>query len=317
MRPYFFPTLVMLTALCLAFGAGLFTVIGFRELFQPTFNITYMAIVIEVGKVMCVSVLYQFRFILNWIWKSVIFALVIVAMAVTSMGVYGYLSSSYQKDSLAITQNDARLTLLDKRKAVLESRLDGMDAQIADVPETYPTKRMELIDKFAPERENVLGRIDALDQEKLDLTMERIDKESEFGGVILLAESVEGLDASKAMLYFILAVIFIFDPMAIALTYAANVGYYRVASKSDNSQSSPTPADTEGSPSNKDGTNWLLEKMNDFLQRAEDDKKESTKTMDSIATSVKRVSDDLDDLKSQKPVDVRSKIVDSMRNQTS
>ena len=66
MRAYIFPSIVMLTALTLAFGAALFTVLGFRDLFGETFNITYMAATIEVGKIVCVSAIYQFRHILGW-----------------------------------------------------------------------------------------------------------------------------------------------------------------------------------------------------------------------------------------------------------
>ncbi len=221
----------MLTALALASGAALFTIIGFRELFQPTFNITFMAATIELGKIVAVSVLYQLRHVLGWFTKIFLTVLVLGAMAVTSMGVYGYLSSSYQRDTLEITQNEAQLKLLDDRKVTLEERLQDMDSQIAKVPEAYVTKRMELINAFKPEREVVLTELNDLNQEKLKLTMSRIEQETEFGAIILLAKSVEWLDENKAMLYFIMLVIFIFDPMAIALTHAANVGYASAANR--------------------------------------------------------------------------------------
>lgn len=302
MRSYIFPTIVMLTALALAAGAALFTVIGFRELFQPTFNVTYMAATIEFGKIIAVSVLYQFRHMLGWLWKSFLLLLILGAMAVTSMGVYGYLSSSFQRDSLSITQNESRLALLEDRKTKLESRLADMDAQIAEVPETYVTKRMELIATFKPEREAVLQEIEELDDRKLNLTLEQIEKETEFGAIILLAKSVEWLDEDQAMLYFILLVIFIFDPLAIALTHSANVGFANVAAK----KQVEAPEDTEtlitGHDEKEDNSD-ILNEIGSMLEGA----------INPVAESVSKVTAEVENLKNQKPSNSRSDVVDSMR----
>lgn len=299
MRSYIFPSIVMVTALSLAFGAALFTVLGFRELFEATLKITYMAATIELGKIVAVSALYQFRNILGWFWKSFLFILVLVAMAVTSMGVYGYLASSFQKDSLGITQNTSRLELLDSRKAALEARLEGMDAQIAEVPETYVTKRMELIATFGPERTIVLAEIDKLDDRKLELTLEKIEAETEFGAVIILARSVDWLDETQAMLYFIMAVIFIFDPLAIALTYSANVGFASAATNKANAKR--VPSDTaSGSESDSD----MLGEIGDMLEGA----------IKPVAESVSKVSDEVENLKNRKVSNPRAEVIDSMRS---
>lgn len=290
MRSYIFPTLVMFTAMSLAFGAALFTIIGFRELFEPSFKIMYMAATIELGKIIAVSALYQFRNILNWGWKVFLLILILVAMGVTSMGVYGYLSSSFQKDSLEITLNNSQLELLDGRKTALEARLEGMDVQIARVPETYVTKRMELIATFKPERDSVLDEISELDDKKLVLTLERIDKETEFGPMILLAKSIEWMDETRAMFYFIIAVIFIFDPLAIALTYSANVGYASVARNRDEEKKK-----LKSIFPNESGLVSDVDLMGEI---------------GNIANAVERVSDEVQNLKK----DPRADIIDSMRN---
>lgn len=303
MRSYIFPTLVMLTAMSLALGAALFTIIGFRELFEPSFKIMYMAATIELGKIIAVSTLYQFRNILGWAWKSFLLVLILVAMGVTSMGVYGYLSSSFQKDSLGVTLNESRLELLDARKDALEARLEGMDAQIAEVPETYVTKRMELIATFKPERDVVLVEIGELDDRKLVLTLEKIDKETEFGPMILLAKSIEWMDETQAMFYFIVAVIFIFDPLAIALTYSANVGYATVAASRNGRRQKPEKivVDQKGSDTG------LMDKISELLKA---DRNKSDAAIASVAGSVERISDEVQKLKTNP----RAEIIDSMRS---
>jgi hypothetical protein len=292
MRSYIFPTIVMLAALALAAGAALFTILGFRELFEPSLKITLMAASIELGKIVAVSALYQFKDVLGWISKLFLLFLIIVAMAVTSMGVYGYLSSAYQRDSLAITQNSAKLELLSSRKAALEQRLGGMDQQIANVPEAYVSKRMELISAFKPERTSVLNELDVLEQQNLDLTLDKLSKETEFGAILLLANSVDWLDADNAMLYFILAVIFIFDPMAIALTFASNVGYVKAAS------------DTA--------------KKNDTVEPVVVDQPTSSLNDDevkSIATALSDLANEVKEMKNSTSKNNRSEILDNMRKQ--
>ena len=299
----------MIAALALAGSAALFTVLGFRDLFGASVLITGMAAAIELGKIVCVSALYQFRDLLNYLWKGILFLLILVSMAVTSMGVYGYLSSSYQRDSLAITQNTARIELIQSRINTLSGRLSGMDEQIANVPEVYVSKRMELIGTFKPERDIILTELDELNQQNLDLTLEKIDKETEFGAVLLLAKSVSWLDPSKAMLYFIFAVIIIFDPMAIALTYVANVGFANAGKRN----AIPTPpVETSIGPD--------PDVQAAMVQSIADDRVSTVEAMGKIADAVSKVASDIESLKSVKPIEApevtasaRSTIIDKMR----
>lgn len=288
----------MVSALSLAFGAALFTVIGFRELFQPTFNITYMAATIELCKIIAVSALYQFRHILGLISKAFLYILILGAMAVTSMGVYGYLSSSFERDSLSLTKNESRLELLEQRKSSLEARLADMDSQIAAVPETYVTKRMELIETFGPERRAVITEIEELDDRRLDLTLEQVEKQTEFGAILLLARSVEWLDEDQAMLYFIFLIIFIFDPLAITLTHAANVGFANVANTRDEAKKQQFNEAVSGDPDRD-----VMGELGDIVGDA----------IAPVAESVSKVSSEVENLKNQKPTNPRSSVIDSMR----
>jgi hypothetical protein len=287
----------MITALVLAAGAALFTILGFRELFEPSLKITYMAASIELGKIVAVSALYRLRNSLGWMTKSLLFVLILIAMAVTSMGVYGYLSSSYQKDSLAITQNAAKLDIIDARKVALVERLAGMDSQIQKVPEAYVTKRMELITAFNPERQLVLQELDEINESHLALTLDRIDRETEFGAILVLSRSVSWLDANSAMLYFILAVIFIFDPMAIALTYAANVGYDTASKGKVKVKDENTDDDTPIK---------VINHADDFMVEMNARNGELSNTLLDISEQLKHLR--------EHPTNSRSDVIDSMRN---
>lgn len=283
----------MITALAIAVGAALFTVLGFRELFEPSIKTTYMAVGIEVGKIICLSALYQFRNIISWFWKGILLLLVLVAMAITSAGIYGYLSSAYQRDSLNITQNEQRLEIISSRKEQLESRLENIDEQISNVPETYVTKRMELIETFGPEKDSIITELNELARQESDLKIERIEQETEFGAIILLANAIEWMDTSKAMLYFILAVIFIFDPMAVVLTYLANVGFAHASTKSDQQKETINEADT-----------------NDMITELRNNQ-ETTK--EELAKALNSLNQKLEDISGSETESPRANILDQMR----
>ncbi len=223
----------MFAAMSLAGGAALFTILGFRDLFEPTILITLMAASIEFGKIVAVSAMYQLRNVINWYWKSIVLIMILASMLVTSMGVYGYLSSAYQRDSLKLTQSNTQLQNIIDRKAVLEARITSFDKQIADIAPNYITKRIELINTLKPERVIILSELELLNKQELDFKLIKVSNEVELGGIVLLAKSVDWLDESKSMLYFIALIIFIFDPLAIVLTYIANVGYYNASHRKD------------------------------------------------------------------------------------
>lgn len=288
----------MVSAMTLAGGAALFTILGFRELFEPTLLITLMATSIEVGKIVAVSALYQLREVIHWFLKIIVLIMILVAMLVTSMGVYGYLSSAYQRDSLALTQNNARTELLINRKALLEERIATIDKQIADIAPNYITKRMELIETFKPERASILTEMESLNEQELTLKLEQLTKEAEFGGIVLLSKSVSWLDENKSMLYFIALIIFIFDPLAIALTYIANVGYATAAHRQDELKK-------------EEVKEIIVGPDNDELLGAISDKIDESKAGTDEAIS--QLAAELAEVRDSKPTSNKGKILDSMR----
>lgn len=298
MKNYLFPTIVMLSALTLAGGAALFTVLGFRELFGPTLLITLMATSIEVGKIVAVSAMYQLREVINWFFKSILLVMIIVAMLVTSMGVYGYLSSAYQRDSLAITTNVAKTELILDRKVILQDRLDAIDKQIGDIAPNYITKRMELIETFKPERESIRTELDQVNQDEVNLKLDKLEKEAEFGAIVLLSKSVDWLDESKSMLYFIALIIFIFDPLAIALTYIANIGYASVARRKAEEHTEEVKAIFNGTDPDE-----LFGAITDKLD----------KQNEVTAESLDKLSEEIANVRDSKPKSDKGAILDSMR----
>ena len=103
-----FKYLVGLVALIVASCAAFFSVQGLATLYAGQFlAVCVMASSLEVGKLVAASYLHRF-------WKNVAFLLkiylvcaVITLMGITSMGIYGFLSSAYEKKKEPRNNNEA------------------------------------------------------------------------------------------------------------------------------------------------------------------------------------------------------------------
>ena len=145
-------TTVALTALLVAGCAAYFSVYGIATLFSGAFiAVLIMAGALELGKLVATSVVYR-----NWNkfnkWLRTYLAIAVLAlMLITSLGIFGFLSSAYQdsanKYNVFITKienvearqdllNDERsdskerLTILNNSRKQQEDRLNSITAQI-------------------------------------------------------------------------------------------------------------------------------------------------------------------------------------------
>ena len=97
-----------------------------------------------------------------------------------------------------------------------------INKQIEAVPSEYITKLMELIRTFEAEKSDILTKISDLDVQLLGLKTTILTTEAKIGPIIYVAKAL-GRDSDEAVLWFVLAIIFVFDPLAVSLTLATNI----------------------------------------------------------------------------------------------
>jgi len=218
-----FLILLMIAALSIAGSAAFFSVFGLANTFHGTFwAVVVMGSSLEFGKLMVTSFLYRFWGVINILLKFVLMLLVMSLMVLTSTGIFGFLSTGYQTDAISFKQIEQRVSLLEKEKARLIERKQQIDNQIASLPADTARGRINLIKGFKEEQNQVTNRITVLDAEELEVKTKLIQSESHVGPVIYIAKALN-LDTDDATKYLIYLIIFIFDPMAVALTLAVNV----------------------------------------------------------------------------------------------
>lgn len=237
-----FAYITLLTALTMAATAAAFAIFGIVAIFAglPTFAMI-MGIVIETGKIVGVSWIYR-----NWeedtVLKYAMIPPVLLAMALTSMGIFGLLSQAHIEQSSAVATNEMTIARLDDRIARQQRTIDDAQVVIDQLDETVNTliefSRISGPDGARAVREQqeeqraelalaIAIANDALDDlldQRAAANLEIQALEREIGPVKYLAELVyrDEIDVDQAVRWVIVAFIFVFDPMAILLLMGAH-----------------------------------------------------------------------------------------------
>lgn len=261
MKRYVFPFLVGIIALSLAVIAGFFSITGMANIF-PGWSTLVMTSAIEAGKVISVSILYRMWHELKWL-KWLLIPMTIVIMAITSIGVYGHLSSTYESTAVNMRTHDSEMKLGEKRKDGLkekvayyesaierkqnrakslielrgsqESRLDSLYArnQLRSAREVQGSivQANKEIEALNLECDSMSGLINKTMLEISGLDSVMITKESMASGgeagTIKFMARVTGWSTDSTANLFMLMLISVFDPLSIILLIVFNMAMDR------------------------------------------------------------------------------------------
>lgn len=239
----FFGLLTLFTALSMAGVAAWFAIAGIIAVFSGApIAALVMGSVVELGKVVGVSWLYRNKDEPTNI-KYALLPLVIIAMLLTSMGIFGFLSKAHLQQGAPVGNNVAKIEQIDQRikreqysitdsetmigqldqtvnSLVKNDRISGPNGARA-VRESQKEQRAELKTTI----EQAQANIAKLEDEKFELSQTVREMELEVGPVKYIAELIYDdaeTNLENAVRWVIIAFIFVFDPMAIVLLMAAN-----------------------------------------------------------------------------------------------
>jgi hypothetical protein len=248
-----FPFLIALSALSVSASAAFYSVSGLSKLFAgASLEVIIMASSLEVAKLVIASLLYQYWDKLNNTLKVYLTIACTVLILITSMGIYGFLSSAYQetanKDG-AVTQ---QITALETKKGLYEQNRDNILKEKQSLAELKGTLSKGSTTQYTDKKGNlvvrsnnatirnieVANRSDEKLSAKLDVVNDSIfslenkilevktngDAASELGPLKYLSE-LTGVEMNRIINWLLLVIIFVFDPLAIALVIAANFAF--------------------------------------------------------------------------------------------
>lgn len=273
-----FLILMIFGTLLIASAAVFFSVLGLVQTFSET--AIYWGTSIEVAKLILASFLYRFWDSTSKISKAVNIILIVFLMSITSLGIYGHIITSYQEGNLQVENQNIKLeTAQDRLVRTREkiesindriederSRIEDIDEEISRVPDNYVTVRRELIQEREPEKNSIRERIDELfdtreelfkeleeHQEEISvLRIETGEVENKVGPIIFVVETL-GATGEKAVFWFVLIIVFSFDPAAVALTiYTNKVSLSLENNKEEEDFVEPSPSPSLTPPSTPD-----------------------------------------------------------------
>jgi len=225
-RSKHFKNYVGLSALLIAGSAAFFSVFGLSKLFAgATVSVIIMAGSLEFGKIVGAAFLYRYWNKINTLLKIYMTTGVIILVGITSAGIFGYLSNAYQgatiqfeKQSTTLLYKEDRLEQLEEDKVYLKEELVQ---SLSSLPDNYITAKRQLRGDYNPKVLELNDEILKIKQEVGDLKVGLIETGVDVGPAIYLARAFK-TDIDTVVKFFIFILIFVFDPMAIALIIAYN-----------------------------------------------------------------------------------------------
>jgi len=249
--------LIWFCAIGLAVFSGYYSVYGISKLFSGgSWSIVGMAGMLEFSKLVVITFLHDHYKTLKTAFKIYLMSSAVILMILTSVGVYGYLTNSYQETAKEIYETQNKIALIDKKKEIFleqKSQIDTLVKQKGERITSYDQLRLSqenslnnqltqkkgtkglqkniqsvdnstqtLNSEISELNQKSIGLSDSLaklEQEKL--VLENSTFTSEIGPLLYLSR-LTGAPMDIIVNWFILILVSVFDPLAVSLVIAAN-----------------------------------------------------------------------------------------------
>jgi hypothetical protein len=268
MKTKILPFILAISALSISVSAAFYSVTGLSKLFVgASTEVLIMASALEASKLVAASFLYQYWGKLNKFLKYYLTSAVFILVLITSMGIYGFLSSAYQESNIALqninTQTEYyqekinifsdELSSYNKEYDLIQNNISNLSSirassiQIKDTSsstgfrQTISTAELKVAQsriKIEEENLNNLRKVREPLRDSIQLYKNKIlnlkqdnSLTSELGPLIYLSE-LTGKDMDSIINLLLLTIIFVFDPLAISLVIAANFAFAQNPKKS-------------------------------------------------------------------------------------
>ena len=262
-----FPFIIATSALSVSASAAFYSVSGLSKLFAgAAFAVIIMAASLEVAKLVIASLLYQYRKALPKFLKYYLSIACFVLILITSMGIYGFLSAAYQETAAKAGNIDSQIALIETKRdnvkeqlAVYSDEKSSINTAVSDLRSGLSNNKIQYKDKEtgqiinttssstrrALERQldqaisrqtEINTKVDNLNEQLFEYETEIVEVKTnndiagELGPLKYLS-GLTGIPMDRIINYLLLTIIFVFDPLAIALVIAANFAFEKLKPK--------------------------------------------------------------------------------------
>ena len=255
-----FPLLIAFSALSVSASAAFYSVSGLSKLFAgAAFAVIVMAASLEIAKLVIASLLYQYRKTLPIFLKWYLSMACVVLILITSMGIYGFLSAAYQETAAKAGNVDSQIALIETKRDNIREQLlvyneekSSINGAVASLRNGLSNNKIQYTDTLgniitttsratrnalekqldqAIDRQTIINaKVDQLNEKLFNYETEIVEVSmsnevaGELGPLKYLS-GLTGIPMDEIINYLLLTIIFVFDPLAIALVIAANFAF--------------------------------------------------------------------------------------------
>ena len=227
-----------MAAIAVAGTGAYFSVTGLGVLFSGASTaVVVMASALEFAKLVTASYLEQKWKETTLFLKVYLTSAVFILMLITSAGIFGYLSNAFQQQNIKLEQVDREVAVWNVKIQSNESQIKTYSEQLASMQSNQGkildngkvnNRLLRSIDNRDRQTQKISDKISKLQEENAGFNEEinkirttNIDIEKEVGGFRFIAEAFQ-TDLNIVVKWFMFLIVFVFDPLAIALVIALN-----------------------------------------------------------------------------------------------
>jgi hypothetical protein len=248
--------LLGLSALFVAFNAAFFSVTGLSKLFAgASLSVILMASSLELAKLIVAGYLYNYWERINKGFRLYLLGATLVLVLITSLGIYGFLTSAFQETFNTYSVTSKQKTFLQQKEQFWKSDVERYDKELESISGrisqlsgaksqqiTYTDKSGRIQSKVSTqELKMAQSRMGVEESNRKDVQLKRqiatdslqaiqlqilqIDTNTNTGselGPLQYLSGLLGKPMDQIINWFILIIIFVFDPLAVSLVVAFN-----------------------------------------------------------------------------------------------
>jgi hypothetical protein len=238
MNKVWLKVLVAISAIMIAGSAAFFSVTGLGVLFSgAAVAVMIMAGSLEFAKLVTATYLKQEWDSIKGINKWYLTTAVVILMLITSAGIFGYLSNAFQQQNLKLEQVSREIQVWQNKIDFTNQQITTLQSQSKDLSTTQNTllskgnvnsRLIKSADNRDKQSTAIAKKINSLQDSIVvyngkinDVKNNNVGIEREVGGFRFVAESF-GVPLNTVVKFFIILIVIVFDPLAVALVISFN-----------------------------------------------------------------------------------------------
>ena len=257
--------MIAFSALSVSASAAFYSVFGLSHLFAgASTEVIIMAGALEFAKLVVASLLYQYWNVINKWLRTYLMLAVFILMVITSGGIYGFLSGAFEETNTQSKFLEKQVEIQTAKQNVFVEKKEDLTLEKVQLNQTIADLRISLsnptqvsyysedagqvittsstsarralqkeLNKTIIERDTISQQInaatDSIGVYDVKILEQQIGNESarELGPLKYMAE-LTGKPMEQIVNWFMLLIIFVFDPLAIAMVIAANMAFAQI-----------------------------------------------------------------------------------------